>query len=126
MIQVAPEVIRQMMNSRAQASPRMRPAPDKVAVPLAPTWPPYTVKTVWMALMNPLKFVIALVGRTTRMPSTGTAYSTTLATPERMMANGTSRCGLVISSPALFGSSKPTKLNSSTPTRATKPPAVGE
>ncbi len=51
----------------------MSPAPDRVAVPLAPTWPPYTVKTCWMALTNPLKLVIALVGRTSRMPSTGTA-----------------------------------------------------
>ena len=42
------------------------------------------------------------------------------------MANGTSRCGLVISSPALLGSSNPTKLNSSTPTSATNPAALGE
>src|SRR5260370_1056405 len=47
----------------AQAQPRTSPAPDKVAAPLAATWPPYTVKTVWMALMNPLKLVIALVGK---------------------------------------------------------------
>ena len=78
-----------------------------------------------MALMNPLKFVTALDGSTIRIPITGSAYRTTLATAERAMPNGTSRCGLVISSPALLGSSKPTKLNSSTPTRSTKPPAVG-
>ena len=89
------------------------------------TCPPYTVKTSWMALTNPLKLVMALVGRTIRMPITGSAYSTTLATAERAIPNGTSRCGLVISSPALLGSSNPTKLNSSTPTSSTKPPWDG-
>ena len=126
MIQVAPEVSRHKMNSRAHPSPRIRPAPLRVAVPSAATWPPYTVKTDWMALTNPLKLVMAVDGSTIKMPSTGSAYRMTLATPERAMANGTSRCGLVISSPALLGSSKPTKLNSSTPTRSTKPPADGE
>ena len=53
----------------AQASPRARPAPLKVAVPLAATWPPDTVKTVWIALTNPLKLVMALAGRTIRMIS---------------------------------------------------------
>jgi hypothetical protein len=61
-----------------------------------------------MALVNPLKLVIADVGSTTRMPRTGMPYSSTLAMAERAMANGTSRCGLVISSPALLGSSNPT------------------
>ena len=44
-----------------------------VAAPLAATCPPYTVKTLWMALTNPLKLVIALAGSTSRMPSTGSA-----------------------------------------------------
>ena len=60
MIQVAPDVSRHRMNKMAQASPRTRPAPLRVAAPLAVTWPPYTVKTVWMALTNPLKLVMAL------------------------------------------------------------------
>src|SRR5487761_1714334 len=107
MIQVAPDVSRQRMNKIAQASPRTSPAPLSDAVPAAVTWPPYTGNTDWMALANPLKLVMAVDGSTIRMPMTGRAYSSTLATPERVMANGTSRCGLVISSPALFGSSKP-------------------
>jgi hypothetical protein len=74
-----------------------------------------------MALTNPLKLVTALDGSTTRMPITGRAYSRTLRIAERAMPNGTSRRGLIISSPALFGSSNPTKLNSRTPTRSTKP-----
>ena len=61
------------MNSRAQPSPRTRPAPVSVAVPLAATWPPYTVNTDWMALTNPLKLVIAVDGSTIRMPITGSA-----------------------------------------------------
>ena len=39
-IQVAPEVSRHTMNSRAQKSPKTRPAPVSVAVPSAATWPP--------------------------------------------------------------------------------------
>src|SRR6185437_7780062 len=73
MIQVAAEVTRHRMNSRTLKSPRTRPAPDSVAVPSAATCPPYTVKTDWMALMNPLKLVLAVVGRTIRMPITGSA-----------------------------------------------------
>ena len=61
-----------------------------------------------MALTNPLKLVMALLGSTIRMPMTGSAYNSTLPTVERRMANGTSRCGFVISSPAALGSSKPT------------------
>jgi hypothetical protein len=61
-----------------------------------------------MALMNPLKLVMAADGSTIRMPRTGRAYSTKLPMAERAMANGTSRCGLIISCPALLGSSKPT------------------
>ena len=79
------------------------------------------MNTSWIALTNPLKLVMALDGSTTRMPITGSAYSRTLRTVERAMPNGTSRRGLIISSPALFGSSNPTKLNSSTPVRSTKP-----
>ena len=109
------------MNRIAQASPRNSPAPLRVALPFGLTCPPYTVKTSWIALTNPLKLVMALDGRTIRMPITGRAYSTTLATAERAIPNGTSRCGFVISYPALLGSSKPTKLNSRTPTSSTNP-----
>ncbi len=113
------------MNRIAHASPSTRPPPLSVALPFALTCPPYTLKTSWIALTNPLKFVMALDGRTIRMPITGRAYSTTLATAERAIPNGTSRCGFVISSPALLGSSNPTKLNSSTPTSSTNPLADG-
>ncbi len=84
------------------------------------------MKTCWIALTKPLKLVIEAGGSTSRMPITGSAYSTTEPMVDRAMANGTSRCGLVISSPALLGSSNPTKLNSSTPTSATNPAALGE
>jgi hypothetical protein len=61
-----------------------------------------------MALTNPLKLLIADDGSAIRMPMTGSEYSSTLPAAERAMANGTSRCGLTISSPALLGSSNPT------------------
>ena len=45
-------------------------------------------------------------------------YSSTDAIVARMTVKGTSLCGSFISSPAAFGSSKPTKLKNSSGTSA--------
>ena len=108
MIQVAPEVTRQAMNKMPHASPRTRPAPVSDAVPSLAIEPPYTVNTSWMAETKPLKLEIADDGSAMRIPMTGRLYRMTEPIADRKIANGTSRCGLIISSPALFGSSKPT------------------
>lgn len=73
MIQVTPEVIRQMMNSSAAMSPSSVPRPDRTTVPSPATPPPYTVKTRWMASTKPPKLVTWVTGRTIRMPATGIA-----------------------------------------------------
>ncbi len=66
------------------------------------------MKTVFIASMNPPRFVTWLVGSTSRIASTGAPYSSTVVIPARNTVNGTSRWGFLSSSPAVDGSSNPT------------------
>ena len=109
MIQAAPLAIRTQMNTRALAQPSSCPAPERATDPSAATDPPYTVKTVFMASISPVREVTCSAGSTTRTARIGMPYMSACPTPARAMATGMSRRGSRISSPAVDGSSTPTK-----------------
>jgi hypothetical protein len=92
-----------------QAAAWARPAPMIQADPSVATDPPYTVNTVFMASISPCSEVTCSAGRTTRTARIGTPYMSACPTPARAMATGMSRRGSRISSPAVEGSSTPTK-----------------
>ncbi len=78
-----------------------------------------------MALTNPLKLVMAL--RRQHDQDAEDRQRVQQHAADRRADDGERDVALrvVISSPALLGSSNPTKLNSSTPTSSTKPPSMG-
>ena len=108
MIQVVPLATRTHRNTSPLSTPTTAPAPVRVAVPSAPTEPPYTVKTVCMASTSPCSEVTRSGGSTTRTARIGTTYITSCPIPARAIATGMSRLGSTISSPAVAGSSMPT------------------
>ena len=109
MIQAAPLAISTQMNTRALAQPSSCPAPERATDPSAATDPPYTVKTVFMASISPVREVTCSAGSTTRTARIGMPYMSACPMPARAMATGMSRRGSRISSPAVDGSSTPTK-----------------
>ena len=48
------------------------PAPESTTVPSGDTWPPYTVKTLFIASMKPVRLVIRSEGTTARIATIGT------------------------------------------------------
>jgi hypothetical protein len=109
MIQAEPLASRTQMNTRALAQPSSWPAPDRATDPSTATDPPYTVKTVFMASIRPPSDVTCSAGSTTRTARMGMPYISACPIPALAMATGMSRRGLRISSPAVEGSSTPTK-----------------
>ena len=70
--------------------------------------PPKTVKTALTESMKPPTPVICDLGRTHTIARMGSPYIRIAVNAARITVTGTSCCGSSISSPAAFGSSKPT------------------